>query len=326
MLASIERTSDGNFVVCDQVEPWTLLACFPDTEPCVLPHSCDPTTFVIADSQGFSFVFAARACAPGELVSQAAKHNLVSYPVGLRSKALGVECSCARCIRERKTQHCEQCEVRQWALFLMGNPARAEAHALLLLVKPKLEAKLEAGLLRTSKHLQALSDFKLLRAQVDALSRLWSLRGKSPAAEVDQLLVCETLTAILTLRSYVCSYAIRAYATRASSGSVPEKIKALVVKGVAWTLRLVHELRSRNKVVPPAIALQVYAVCLCGLALGVDQAYDKPDDKPTRRALWAWVNGNSDCLSVLATAGLGEVTELCLTAARSAGLDDFRIN
>jgi hypothetical protein len=324
MLASIEMKGDGSFVFCDQVEPWTLLACFPDTEPCVLPHSCDPTTFVIADSQGVSFVFAARMCAPGELVSQAAKHNLVSYPVGLRSKALGVECSCARCIRERKTQHCEQCEVRQWALFLMGNPARAEAHALLLLVKPKLEAKLEAGLLRTSK--APLSDLKLLRAQVDALSRLWSLRGKSPAAEVDQLLVCETLTAILTLRGYVCSYATRAYATRASSGSVPEKIKALVVKGVAWTLRLVHELRSRNKVVPPAIALQVYAVCLCGLALGVEHEYNKPDDKPTRRALWAWVNGNSDCLSVLTTAGLGEVTELCLTAARSAGLDDFRIN
>jgi hypothetical protein len=331
MFGVVQVDPCGALLLSCAVDAWTLLGCFSGTE-FALKHSCDPTAFVV-DCEGTSFLFAARACKQGEPVTRAEKDNLVSYPVGLRSRALapylkgrhdefepGVGCLCARCAEERhasETTLCACCssqdmELKLWADFLARKPERAEAQARLMLAKPKLEAGLLKGLspaAHAHKCLGPKNHLWLLGVQFDALTRLWALRGKNPAAEVDALLVSETLTAVLTLRDYVFFHTARTCARS-------------VAKALAWALKLVHELRSRNKLVPAMIALQVYAACLCGLALGVESTYDKP----TRRALWTFVRTNPDCLSVMATAGFGgsyypALLGLCMHTARELGIE-----
>jgi hypothetical protein len=316
-----------------EVEQWTLVAYVPATEQeesefnVNLWHSCDPTVFMVKDEHG-TFLFAARPCKPGDPVTYANKDNLIAYPVGLRSKALepylqdrpefddSIGCLCRRCAEERADDtsftHI-MTELATWQHFLTAAPLRFELHQTLLKAKQFLETGLrndvEPCALPSYVHetVGPEAHLELLQTQTWAVLELWTARDSKKEYKkgvVDALITCETLTAMLMLRDFVCFHAT---SIRVDAHAVSE--------GVHLFLKLEHELTRRGKTLSAVMLLQLYTVCLCGLSL--DKLLQVP--KQTRRALWRFLNSNPACLEVLATYH-SDVSALCLQTADKIGL------
>jgi len=203
---------------------------------------------------------------------------------------------------------------------LTAAPLRFELHQTLLKAKQCLETGLrndvEPCALPSYVHetVGPEAHLELLQTQTWAVLELWTARDskkeyKHKKGVVDALITCETLTAMLMLRDFVCFHATKFHATTS-------RVDAHAVsQGVHLFLKLEHELTRRGKTLSAVMSLQLYTVCLCGLSL--DKLLKVP--KQTRRALWRFLNSNPACLEVLATYH-SDVSALCLQTADQIGL------
>lgn len=353
MLAFIDHTTCG-LVLSQDLEPWSLVAYFPlsthstqtlhsfqghvvteehnvvvalDVErnecSCVhfdfalVRHSCDPTVFSVKDGDGAWLLFTARRCCRGEPVTRAVTDTCGSYPVGVRSFVLkphlqdrpeydaNAGCICSKCTVDRlENQQTDLIwEVNEWSQF-MAQSALSLLHGGRLNHAKRALDPLDARNSKQGEHLAVV--FK-------SLGFFWVARDKSKCKSrrrlVDGMLVAETYSALLLHTDFMFLH-----------------LQTDLAQTCSQMLSLMHALRSRGKVVPASIELEVYKACLCGLSLNLDR------HPHLRRRLMAEVkrDGGMDKLQVLATAHVplsqnevqtNEVLTLCLESASKLKLD-----